>query len=902
MEKQNSELQDWHSLPASQAIQTLASDAGGISATEAEKRRALHGSNILKKQRPESLTTKFIRQFNNVLIYILLASAVVTACMQHWVDTAVILSVVFINSLIGFVQEYKAEKALDAINRLLPLNAAVLRSYEKVIINATQLVPGDIVELNAGDRVPADIRLISAHSLRIQESILTGESLDVEKDTEKTLPQIALSERKCMAYSGTLVTAGQGTGIVVATGQATEIGKINKMLGNEDSLQTALGKKLERFSRMLALIILGVAVAIFLFGYYVQNITANEMFMVMIGIAVASIPEGLPAIISITMALGAGSMAKRNAIVRRLNIVESLGNVNVICTDKTGTLTRNELVVTDIITAEHSFQVSGVGYDPEGAIFFDDKDISLTQHPTISDIAHAAALNNDASLTCKEGIWEMCGDPTEGALMAFAYKAGQKPELIKDTWERTNVIPFSAEARYMATLHHKANGDGIIYIKGAPEQIIAMCNQQQSQTVDVPLNKNYWIEQVNLLAAQGKRVLAIAHKHVPGDKKDLQHDDVKAELVMFGLFGIMDNPRAEAKLAIKECYSAGIAVKMITGDHVITASAVGKILGIKNHEQVITGADIDKMSDDALARSVDNINIYARMHPEHKLRLVKAIKSSGKVVAMTGDGVNDAPALKAADIGIAMGRNGTEVAKEASDLVLADDNFATIVHAVEEGRNIYRNIRRTIQFMIVTDFSEGLILLLAVLAGFALPITPLQILWVNMVTAVTLSLAFAFTQHDRSVMQHPPIAANSRLFSSGNILSFIIHMAIISLGTIYVFMQELEDGGNLSFSHTITINMLVFFQIYYLWGLFMTRQNLKTAALASYMPLVICTAGVLVLQMVFTYNPLLQSIFYTQNIGVDAWLKITLFSSVIFVWMAVEKLLIRELNKLKSAL
>ena len=888
MKNQTTEFQNWHNLSASQSINSLATSVSGISSTEAEKRRQLHGSNILKIRRPESLAKKFIRQLNNVLIYILLTSSVVTALLQHWVDTCVILSVVFINCIIGFVQEYKAERALEAISKLLPIRTTVLRNHEPEVIDATLLVPGDVVQLNSGDKVPADIRLISAHSLRIQEAILTGESLDIEKSISGVAKSAPLSERFCMAYSGTLVTAGQGTGVVIATGQETEIGKINKMLGKEDFTQTPMAKKLERFSRWLAVTIIAVAASTFLFGTYVQNLSADEMFMVMIGIAVSAIPEGLPAVISITMALGASAMANKNAIVRRLNIIESLGNVNVICTDKTGTLTCNELAVTDIITSEHSFQVSGIGYDPEGAIFFNDKEISLAEYPAIFDIAHGAVLNNDASLILKEGIWEMCGDPTEGALMAFAYKAGQKPEIIKETWQRTNVIPFSAEARYMATMHHKAEGDGIIYIKGAPEQIISMCNAQQSSGTDKELDKNYWLEQVNLLAGQGERVLAIACKKAAKDKRNLERDDIKDNLVMVGLLGIMDAPRLEARRAIAECYDAGITVKMITGDHVMTAASIGRLLGIKNHEQVMTGVDIEKMSDEALRKSVISVNIYARMHPEHKLRLVKAIKSTGALTAMTGDGVNDAPALKEADIGISMGRNGTEVAKEASDLVLADDNFATIVHAVEEGRNIYRNIRRTIQFMLVTDFAEGATLLIAVLAGFTLPITPLQILWVNMVTAVTLSLAFAFTRHDNSVMKHPPIARKAPFFSRLGIFSYAIHVAIISMGTICTFIYQMDETDNLSLSHTVTINMLVFFQIYYLWGLYLTRQNLKSSMLTSYVPLILCTMGVIILQIIFTYTSWMHEIFYTQAIRLSDWLGIVAFSSVILFWLFLE--------------
>lgn len=877
----------WHTLPLTEIYKQLATTDHGLSALEAEARLKVHGENMLQALPPVSAAVRFLRQLNNILIYILLASALITALMEHWTDMAVILCVIFINASIGFIQESKAEKALAAIRELLTAHASVLRDGQPHMMVATRLVPGDVVILTAGDKVPADLRLIDAHSLRTQEAILTGESLDVEKSTQSVAQETSLGERTCVAYSGTLVTAGQGKGVVVATAAYTEIGRIGAMLGEAEAPQTQLAIKLARFSRWLAALIVATASGVFLFGLYGRGLPMDEMFMVMIGIAVSAIPEGLPAVISITMALGVRAMARRSAIVRHLPVIEALGSVTVICTDKTGTLTKNELAVTDIVTAERSFCITGVGYSPEGRILFKDKEIMLAEYPTIRDIGCAALLNNDATLKLKKGVWELNGDPTEGALMAFARKAGHEENTLHETWPRQDVIPFSAEARYMATLHHNTDGAGIIYIKGAPEQILAMCDSQQSADGnDAPLVLDYWQAQVSALAKAGKRVLAVAHRHTTQEHRALCHEDIQDKLILLGLFGIMDTPREEARDAIAACLSAGIVVKMITGDHVLTASAVGEMLGLPDSTRVMTGADVEKLSDTALMNAVKEVNIYARMHPEHKLRLVKALQASGAVVAMTGDGVNDAPALKSADIGIAMGRQGTEVAKEASDLVLADDNFASIVHAVEEGRNIYRNIKKTIKFMLVTDGAEGLILLVAMLAGFTLPITPLQILWVNMVTAVTLSLAFAFAPHDPSVMRSTPLPPKLPLFSKPVVVTMLCHILLIAGGTIGLFLYEMKIATETALARTIAVNTVVFFQIYYLWGVFPLQRHWT-----SLRPAVFTSVGVLLFQLAFTYIPWMQGIFATAPLNGMAWLKVITVSAVIFAWLWIERLI-----------
>lgn len=844
----------------------------GLSSAEVQRRLEQYGLNSLPSgpQRPAWL--RFLSQFNNILIYILITSAVVTALLGHWVDTTVIVSVIFINALIGFIQEGKAEDALAGIRKLLSPRSLVVRDKVQQHVDASGLVPGDYVILAAGDKVPADIKLMTANSLRIQESILTGESLDIEKATGG------------VAYAGTFVTYGNGAGIVEATGIKTEIGRISQSLGAVGAPETPLTRKLARLFRYLAAMIVCTAVAVFVFGVYARHLPVDEMFMVMIGIAVSSIPEGLPAAVSITLAIGVRRMARRHAIVRNLPVVETLGCTTVICTDKTGTLTHNELVVAHVVTAEHTFSVSGVGYAPEGKFFHQDKEITLKDYPAAVGMLHGAMLNNDAALQFIGGEWVLHGDPTEGALMAFALKAGHSRDELHARYPRLAEIPFSAEQRYMATAHADSNGKGVIYVKGAPEKLLAIClAQMDGNGASRPLLADYWHGQIDALAKNGERVLALACKPVIKAPDALAPEDIETGLVFLGLFGITDRPRMEAAPAIALCREAGIAVKMITGDHALTASAIGRAIGIPGSDNVLTGADIDAMSDAELRDVVADVNIYARMFPQHKLRLVMALQFLGHVVAMTGDGVNDAPALKAADVGIAMGKQGTEVAKDASRIVLADDNFSSIAAAVEEGRNIYKNLRYTIQFMLVTDFAEGLSLFISLLAGVALPITPLQILWVNTVTAVTLSLAFAFAPHHKDAMHTPPVNQSEPFFNPRKIMSLVFHVLLIALGTIAIFqyMQpQLGDAG----ARTVAVNALIGFQIWYLWSLFPTRATRSASWPRHYLPVILATVSTMALQFIFCYAGWMQKIFATEALHMREWLAVAVLTITMLAW------------------
>ncbi|HSF48893.1 MAG TPA: HAD-IC family P-type ATPase, partial [Burkholderiales bacterium] len=691
----------WHGFPAQQVLELLKATPSGLEAAEAERRLALDGPNRLRAPARRGPLVRFARQFHNVLIYVLLGAAGLTFILGHWKDAGVILGVVFINALIGFIQEGKAERALDAIRKMLSPRAVVLRDGRRIEIPAENLVRGDIVALASGDRVPADLRLIQAKSLRIDEAALTGESEPAEKITRPVNADAPIGDRFSMAFSGTLVSHGQAIGVVVATGQATELGRIGAMLEQVEEISTPLLRKMSGFARSLTLVILALAAVIFAFGLLVRGYGADEMFLAVVGLAVAAIPEELPAIFTIALAIGVQRMARKNAIIRSLPAVETLGSAAVICTDKTGTLTRNEMTVTHVVTADRVFEVSGVGYGPQGGLSVDGREIAAADYPELETLARAALLCNDAHVRDVAGDWELAGDPTEGALLTFALKVGLDLDTERDAAPRIDAIPFESEHRFMATLNHDRAGHGFIYVKGAPEVVLRMCAQQRGASGDTPCEAAYWQARIEELARQGRRTLAIAVKPAPLDERELEFADVHCGFTLLGVFGIMDPPREGAKRAIAQCQNAGIAVKMITGDHAATAHAISEQLGLKG--SVLTGAEIEVMDDDnALSQAVGATAVFARASPEHKLRLVKALQANGEIVAMTGDGVNDAPALKRADIGVAMGIKGTEAAKEAADMVLADDKFASITHAVEEGRTVYDNVRKSILYILPT--------------------------------------------------------------------------------------------------------------------------------------------------------------------------------------------------------
>ncbi len=886
----------WHAFTPDQGFEYLSAHAEGLSSTEAAERLRRHGYNRVTPPRRHGPLVRFLLQFHNVLIYVLLGAAAVTAALAHWVDTGVILGVVVINAVIGFIQEGKAERALDAIRNMLSHQALVRRDGRLVEVPAEALVPGDVVSLQSGDKVPADLRLFWVRELRVDESILTGESVPVGKSTESVSADTSIGDRRCMVYSGTLVTYGQAQGVVVATGDATEIGRISRLLAQVQTLVTPLLRQMARFGRWLTGAIIAIAALTFLFGVLVWDYTATEMFLAAVGLAVAAIPEGLPAIMTITLAIGVQRMARRNAIIRRLPAVETLGSVTVICSDKTGTLTRNEMTVRSVLTAGGLFEVSGVGYEPHGIFSLDGQEIHLGDHPTLEEVARAGMLCNDASLQERDGQWRLNGDPTEGALVVLARKAGLEPSYQQEQWPRIDVIPFESERRFMATLHHDHAGHGFLYVKGAPERVLQMCSYQRMRGEDVPLDEIYWQTRMQQLATGGQRLLAIAFRPAETGQRELHFSSVDVGLTLLGIVGIMDPPREEAIRAVDQCHSAGIQVKMITGDHGVTAVAIGAAMDIGDGHTVLIGRALEAMTPEQLQRRVREVDVFARTSPEQKLQLVTALQANGEVVAMTGDGVNDAPALKRADVGIAMGRKGTEVAKEAAEMVLADDNFASIAHAVEEGRTVYDNLKKAILFILPTNGGEAFTLIAAILLGQALPITPVQILWVNMVTAVTLAVALAFETPEAGVMRRSPRDPREPILSPFMIWRIMFVSLILVAGTFGLFLWERAQGAPEALARTIAVNTLVIFEIFYLFNSrYITGSSVSWQGLTGNRVALLAVGVLVILQLGFTYWQPMQVLFDTAPVSLEEWIRIIGVAVTVFVLVELEKTVLRSI-------
>ena len=886
---------NWHHLAIDDVFSLCDATANGLSQAAAEERLRRFGPNSLKPQKKRSAIARLGSQFHNVLIYVLLAASMMTMLLQHWVDSGVIIAVVILNALIGFIQEGKAEKALDAIRDLLSHTAAVKRDGKICVIPTERLVPGDIVVLKSGDKVPADIRLLQTKNLRIDEAMLTGESVPVEKNTDLVADNADLGDRTNMAYSGTLVTYGQGNGVIIATGDNTELGRISTLLGHVQTLVTPLLRQLARFGTWLTIGIITIAAITFLFGILIRDYTAPEMFLAAVGLAVAAIPEGLPAIMTITLAIGVQRMAQRNAIIRRLPAVETLGEVSVVCSDKTGTLTRNEMTVQSVSTFSGLFSVSGVGYDPHGGFQMNNKEVDPEAHSVLMEICKAASLCNDADVENIDGQWRLNGEPTEGALISLALKAGLDLTLQRQEWPRTDIIPFESEHKFMATLHHDHAGHGFIYIKGAPERILEMCTQQRMRGDTAPIDHYYWQQIMETMAGMGQRLLAIAFKPMLEHKLELTFKDTESNLTLLGVVGIMDPPRDEAIVGVAQCRSAGIRVKMITGDHATTAKAIATKMGISESSRVLTGHEIDNMNDEQLANAIEHIDIFARTTPEHKLQLVEALQANGHIVAMTGDGVNDAPALKRADVGVAMGRKGTEVSKEASEMILTDDNFASIVNAVEEGRTVYDNLKKAILFILPTNGGEAFMLITAIILGRALPITPVQILWVNMITAVTLALTLAFEPPEPKVMRRPPRNPAVPMLSPILIWRIVFVSAIIVLGTFGLFIWHREQGADISTARTIAVNTLVLFEIFYLFNTrFITESIWSRQGLFGNKYVYWAIGALITFQLLFTYFEPAQMLFKTTSLDPGIWLQMILVSSSVLFAVEAEKYLFRK--------
>jgi magnesium-transporting ATPase (P-type) len=882
----------WYARPAAEVLNDLQTDpATGLSDHLVQQRRARFGENRLTPASRRSTLKRFVSQFNNLFIYLLLAAAVVTALLGEWLDSGVIFGVVFLIAVIGFVQEGRAERALEAVKGMLSATAWVLRDGRRREIPAEALVPGDLVQLEAGDGVPADLRLFRARNLQTQEAALTGESLPVEKQTDPVEEQAALGDRASMAYAGTVVTGGRGMGVVVATGDATEIGRISGMLSEVETLKTPLMQRMNAFSKVLTVAIITLAAATFAVGVLVWGNPWGEMFFAAVSIAVAAIPEGLPAVMTVTLAIGVERMARRNAIIRRLPAVETLGAVTIICADKTGTLTRNEMTAKTLRTAELDIEVEGVGYEPHGGFLQHDREIELEEHPLALELVRAGLLCNDAQLNRDGEAWQPQGDPTEVALVVLARKAGLDPLYENEQRPRLDVVPFGSERRYMATLNHDHAGNHFIYVKGAPERLLEMCSHEQRDGQKATLDAEAWHRRLEIVAARGQRLLAAARRDLDEAVMELREEDVERDLTLLGLFGLIDPPRDEAIEAVAACRRAGIGVKMITGDHVTTARAVARQLGLASVDEARTGRELDELDDQALRREAQRIDVFARASPENKLRLVTALQAVGQVVAMTGDGVNDAPALKRADVGIAMGKKGTEAAREAAEMVLADDNFASIERAVVEGRTVYDNLKKAILFILPTNAAQALIIFTAILLGLVLPVTPVQILWVNMITAITLGIAFAWEHAEGDVMQRPPRRGDEPLLT-GLVLWRIalVGLALVA-GVGYLFTQEqARDATTVEYARTMAVNALVMGQIFYLLNTrFFDRPAYTFDGLFGSRVVLLAISVCLGLQLVLTYAPFMNVLFGTEPLDGLAWASCVAVGVAVFVLVEIEK-------------
>ena len=889
-----SEKTPWHSLPTETLLESLTTDVKhGLSENEAKHRLTQYGQNRLTPRRGKGPLKLLLSQFHQPLIYILLLSGSITAFLQEWVDSSVIFGVVLVNAVIGFIQEANALRAIDALSDVLNVSCTVLRDDRRRIIAANDLVPGDIVMVQSGDKVPADLRLLQCRELQIDESALTGESVPAEKNSALLNASTLLTDRNNMAFSSTLVTYGSGLGIVVETGDNTEIGLINRLITSATDLDTPLTKKMSQFSYLLLWLIVDFAVLTFAVGVWRGESMLN-MFMASVALAVGAIPEGLPAALTITLAIGVSRMAKRNAIIRKLPAVETLGGTTVICSDKTGTLTQNQMTVQAVYAGGEYFTVSGSGYTPEGEFQLNGKPIDVNAYPALLESLKSGLLCNDARLVVEHEKWRIEGDPTEAALLVAAHKAGLHHALVSDDHPRLDAIPFESQHQFMATLHrNRVLNQRHIYLKGSLESLLERCDSAfDAHMQAIPINKQALQKQVANMAQQGLRVLAFARcEH---SDNAVHHDEVNSGLTFLGLQAMMDPPRPEAATAIAACYRAGIQVKMITGDHPVTALAIARQLGMQNTDKVISGAEIQNLDADQYQQQVSDCAVFARIAPEQKLQLVEALQANGHVVAMTGDGVNDAPALRQADIGIAMGMGGTEVAKEAAAMILTDDHFATIEAAVEEGRGVFDNLVKFIAWTLPTNLGEGLVIMAAVFANVALPITPVQILWINMTTAVLLGLMLAFEPKEPGLMNRQPRDPNQPILTKHLVFRVCLVGLLLLASAFGLFEWELLHGESLAKARTVAVNVFVCCELFYLFNCRSLNYSMFKVGIFSNLWVIFGVLSMILLQGLFTYWSPMQSLFGSEAIGLDEWLLIFTAGLIVYCTVGFEKLLLRR--------
>ena len=885
----------YYQLSVEETLARVESSAEGISGSEATSRLQQHGENALPQKAGKPAWLRFIAHFNDVLIYVLLAAGVLTAVMGHWVDTLVILGVAVINALIAHFQENSAEKSLQSIRNMLSSEAVVVRQGKHETLPTTALVPGDIVVLRAGDRIPADLRIIEAHNLRVEEAILTGESTVVEKETAALSGELPLGDRTNLLFSGTTISAGGGKGVVVATGGETELGHINQMMSDIETNRTPLLVQMDKLGKAIFAIILAMMAALFVFSQLFRDMPVSELLLSLISLAVASVPEGLPAIISIILSLGVQTMARQRAIIRKLPTVETLGAMTVICSDKTGTLTMNEMTVKAVITADDVYRVEGDSYEPVGNIhpLNDPSPVSVNQGSLLEHYLRTIDLCNDSQLVKDEnGLWKITGGPTEGALKVLAAKVA----LPAISTAMLSKIPFDSQYKYMSTLH-QIGDDKRILITGAPDVLFRLCQYQDTENGLVAFDQSYWEAKIAEYAQEGLRMVAAAWKPAADGQSALTHQDLQDGVILLGIAGMMDPPRPEAISAIGECLQAGIRVKMITGDHPQTAMSIGKMLGISNADNAITGRELEKMDDAQLGVAAQTYDIFARTSPEDKFRLVQALQQRKEIVGMTGDGVNDAPALKQADVGIAMGIKGTEVTKEAADMVLTDDNFATIASAVREGRRVYDNLKKTILFIMPTNLAQGLLIIIALLAGNLIPLTPVLILWMNMATSATLSFGLAFEAGEKNIMRRPPRDPRVHAMDGFAIWRVIFVGSMIAISAFILEAWLQPRGYSPELIRTVLLQMLVTAQWFYMLNCRVSEGFSLSKGLLANKGIWIVSGVLLVLQLLIIYAPFMQVLFGTQALPFRYWLITMAIGFVMFLIVEIEKPLTRKWRK-----
>ncbi len=877
---------NWYQLTIKEVFERLQSGENGLAESDAKERLVKYGFNKLTEEAKIKKIKIFIHQFASPLIYILLISGIVAIILGEYIDAGVIFGVLMLNAVIGFIQEYKAEQSVRALKRMLVPKARVVREGREKEINSEEIVPGDIVLLASGSKVPADIRLIHTIELHVNESMLTGESIPVIKIAspikQDSLPP---GDQKNMAFMGTIVVSGRGKGIVVETGGKTVLGSIAQEVKKIGVVKAPLQEKIHNFAKAIGIVVIAASILLFLAGLLLGE-SLKQMFMTAVAAAVATIPEGLPIVVTVALAVGVSRMARQNAIIRSLPAVETLGSTTVIGSDKTGTLTKNEMTVKVVFDGERAYRITGTGYEPEGEVLLAWEKIEAKTLKNLQMIFRIGLLCNESNLYEEDGQFKIDGDPTEGALIVSAIKAGLNPEEERERYPQIAIIPFESERRYMATLHRHGNKK-FIFVKGAPEKILEMCTKCM---IREELRIKEILNYAHLFAKEGMRVLGMAYKEVPFEVEEITHQDVEGNLIFAGIQGMIDPPRPEVIEAINGCKKAGIRVAMITGDHATTASTIAKMLGITAEEtKVLTGKEIEVMSDHELFEKVKNIQVFARVSPQHKLRIVQQFKKHGEIVAVTGDGVNDAPALKAAHIGIAMGRSGTDVAKEAADMILTDDNFASIFNAVKEGRIVFDNIRKVTFFLIPTGIAAILSIFGTIILGLPIPYVPAQLLWINLVTNGLQDVALAFEPGEKGIIERPPRDPKEGLMNRLLVERTILVGLLISVGVVYNFVLTLNEGVSLEKARTVAVTTMVFFQFFQAWNSRSELESIFKISPLSNPFLFYSMIAAFLAQLSIIYVPALQWVFRTEPITLGEWVNILIVSLTVIIVVELDK-------------